>query len=69
MKCLLPSFIADFVQVVSWIVIDGEESNEIGLADANLGNALAGYCKLSPESLKIPFAFLIISQSTLTYSL
>jgi len=45
MKCLLPSFIADFVQVVSWIVIDGEESNEIGLADANLGNALAGYCK------------------------
>ncbi|KAG5667730.1 hypothetical protein PVAND_015701 [Polypedilum vanderplanki] len=32
MRCLLPSFIADFIQVVSWVVIDGDDNNEIPLS-------------------------------------
>lgn len=38
MKCLLPSFVSDFVQVISWIVLD-DESVEIEYRsdDNNLG--------------------------------
>lgn len=38
MRCLLPSFVADFVQVSSWLIIDSDESSEISLSQENFGN-------------------------------
>lgn len=38
MRCLLPSFVADFVQVSSWLIIDDDESTEINVSQANYGN-------------------------------
>lgn len=38
-KCLLPSFVADFIQVISWLVIDNEESTEISSASKNIGKS------------------------------
>lgn len=37
MKCLLPSFVTDFVQVVSWLILDDDESTEISISQENLG--------------------------------
>lgn len=37
MRCLLPSFVADFVQVSSWLIIDADESSEINLSQENFG--------------------------------
>lgn len=35
MKCLLPSFVTDFIHVLSWVVVENEESNEIPIASGN----------------------------------
>lgn len=40
MKCLLPSFVTDFVQVISWVILDGDESTEINISQENLGKSL-----------------------------
>lgn len=37
MKCLLPSFVSDFVQVMSWVVID-DDNTEINPSATNYGN-------------------------------
>jgi hypothetical protein len=37
MRCLVPSFVSDFVQVSSWLIIDGEESSEIRGGHENFG--------------------------------
>ena len=37
-KCLIPSFVADFVQVVAWISEDGEEfKSGSDMSDGKLG--------------------------------
>lgn len=51
MKCLLPSFVADFVQVTSWLIIDDDESTEISVSHNNFGKTLV--------ELLIPFPFLM----------
>lgn len=40
MRCLVPSFVADFVQVSSWLVIDNDESTEISMAHEHSGKKL-----------------------------
>lgn len=35
MKCLLPSFVTDFIQVVSWVIVENEERNEIPINGGN----------------------------------
>jgi hypothetical protein len=35
MKCLLPSFVTDFIQVVSWVIVENEERNEIPINGEN----------------------------------
>lgn len=40
MKCLLPSFVSDFVQIISWLIIDVDESTEINLLHGNFGKSL-----------------------------
>lgn len=37
MRCSLPSFVADFIQVNSWLIIDDEESTEINVSQDNFG--------------------------------
>lgn len=40
MKCLLPSFVADFIHVISWLVIDTDEFSEISYSNSNFGKEI-----------------------------
>jgi hypothetical protein len=59
MKCLLPSFVTDFVQVISWLILDNDESTEISIAQENLGKTLkvVAVIKLSLQFLSILINF------------
>lgn len=37
MRCSLPSFVTDFIQVNSWLIIDNDESTEINVSQDNFG--------------------------------
>lgn len=50
-KCLLPSFVADFIQVVSWLVIDNDESNEISATSKNFGKIRKRNFQIIPQLL------------------
>lgn len=60
MRCLLPSFVADFVQVSSWLIIDTDESSEISLSQENFGKELNMLIFIKSPSL-LPTSFIILS--------
>lgn len=55
-KCLLPSFVADFIQVISWLVIDNEESTEISSASKNIGKSHEQLIRQIPQIPPIKFS-------------
>lgn len=55
MRCSLPSFVADFIQVNSWLIIDNDESTEINVSQDNFGKQ--SWCHELIHNIPIPRHF------------